>query len=134
MGEKKENGGEGHRSPYLSHAKRALYHLSYTPSKLGFQIVHINILYSLDLQKMEIEKQNPLSQATLVSSYVFVVIKMYAERFGFDCRVGLRIVDISSEKQIYGLIVSIVCVNSQARIVPCWVPLVIWDRRVYYSM
>ena len=134
MGEKKENGGEGHRSPYLSHAKRALYHLSYTPSKLSFQIVHINILYSLDLQKMEIEKQNPLSQATLVSSYVFVVIKVYAERFGFDCRVGLRIVDISSEKQIYGLIVSIVCVNSQARIVPCWVPLVIWDRRVYYSM
>ena len=29
----KENGGEGHRSPYLSHAKRALYHLSYTPSQ-----------------------------------------------------------------------------------------------------
>ena len=134
MGEKKENGGEGHRSPYLSHAKRALYHLSYTPSKLGFQIVHINILYSLDLQKMEIEKQNPLSQATLVSSYVFVVIKVYAERFGFDCRVGLRIVDISSEKQIYGLIVSAGCVNSLARIVPCWVPLVIWDLRVYYSM
>ena len=134
MGEKKENGGEGHRSPYLSHAKRALYHLSYTPSNLSFQIVYINILFSLDLQKMEIEKQNPLSQATLVSSYVFVVIKMYAERFGFDCRVGLRIVDISSEKQIYGLIVSIVCVNSLARIVPCWVPLVIWDRRVYYSM
>ena len=29
--EKKKNGGEGYRSPYLSHAKRALYHLSYTP-------------------------------------------------------------------------------------------------------
>ena len=28
---KKKIGGEGHRSPYLSHAKRALYHLSYTP-------------------------------------------------------------------------------------------------------
>ena len=27
----RKNGGEGHRSPYLSHAKRALYHLSYTP-------------------------------------------------------------------------------------------------------
>ena len=26
-------GGAGHRSPYLSHAKRALYHLSYTPRK-----------------------------------------------------------------------------------------------------
>ena len=25
-------GGAGYRSPYLSHAKRALYHLSYTPS------------------------------------------------------------------------------------------------------
>jgi hypothetical protein len=24
-------GGAGYRSPYLSHAKRALYHLSYTP-------------------------------------------------------------------------------------------------------
>lgn len=27
-----KNGGEGHRSPYLSHAKRTLYHLSYTPA------------------------------------------------------------------------------------------------------
>ena len=33
MDEKRKNGGEGHRSPYLSHAKRALYHLSYTPSR-----------------------------------------------------------------------------------------------------
>ena len=29
------NGGAGYRSPYLSHAKRALYHLSYTPWCLG---------------------------------------------------------------------------------------------------
>ena len=29
--EKEKSGGEGYRSPYLSHAKRALYHLSYTP-------------------------------------------------------------------------------------------------------
>ena len=29
--EKEKTGGEGYRSPYLSHAKRALYHLSYTP-------------------------------------------------------------------------------------------------------
>lgn len=29
---KRKVGGEGHRSPYLSHAKRALYHLSYTPN------------------------------------------------------------------------------------------------------
>ena len=27
----KKIGGAGHRSQYLSHAKRALYHLSYTP-------------------------------------------------------------------------------------------------------
>ena len=26
-----KNGGAGYRSPYFSHAKRALYHLSYTP-------------------------------------------------------------------------------------------------------
>ena len=31
--EKPRLGGAGHRSPYLSHAKRALYHLSYTPMK-----------------------------------------------------------------------------------------------------
>ena len=31
MKTKAKNGGEGYRSPYLSHAKRALYHLSYTP-------------------------------------------------------------------------------------------------------
>ena len=29
-------GGAGHRSPYLSHAKRALYHLSYTPTLTTF--------------------------------------------------------------------------------------------------
>ena len=28
-------GGAGHRSPYLSHAKRALYHLNYTPNWMG---------------------------------------------------------------------------------------------------
>ena len=28
-------GGAGHRSPYFSHAKRALYHLSYTPDTGG---------------------------------------------------------------------------------------------------
>ena len=31
---KEKSGGEGYRSPYLSHAKRALYHLSYTPFHL----------------------------------------------------------------------------------------------------
>ena len=31
MSGNRKSGGEGHRSPYLSHAKRALYHLSYTP-------------------------------------------------------------------------------------------------------
>ena len=29
---KKRHGGSGYRSRYLSHAKRALYHLSYAPS------------------------------------------------------------------------------------------------------
>ena len=33
--DKRKVGGEGHRSPYLSHAKRALYHLSYTPFPLS---------------------------------------------------------------------------------------------------
>ena len=27
----KKDGGEGYRSPYLPHAKRTLYHVSYTP-------------------------------------------------------------------------------------------------------
>ena len=30
----KENGEVGHRSPYLLHAKQALYHLSYIPGTL----------------------------------------------------------------------------------------------------
>ena len=29
--EEKKSGDGGYRSPYLSHAKRALYHLSYVP-------------------------------------------------------------------------------------------------------
>jgi hypothetical protein len=28
---KRKNGGAGNRTPCLSHAKRALYHMSYTP-------------------------------------------------------------------------------------------------------
>ena len=48
----KNYGGAGHRSPYLSHAKRALYHLSYTPSenqiryaaKLGYKKVKVMTL------------------------------------------------------------------------------------------
>ena len=35
-----KNGGEGHRSPYLSHAKRSLYHLSYTPDTFSFENTH----------------------------------------------------------------------------------------------
>ena len=35
-----KNGGAGHRSPYLSHAKRALYHLSYTPNG-SHEILHM---------------------------------------------------------------------------------------------
>ena len=30
-----KNGGAGNRTPCLSHAKRALYHMSYTPSFLS---------------------------------------------------------------------------------------------------
>ncbi len=33
---KRTSGGAGYRSPYFSHAKRALYHLSYTPYMITF--------------------------------------------------------------------------------------------------
>lgn len=33
-----KNGDAGYRSPYLSHAKRALYHLSYIPELLSLQL------------------------------------------------------------------------------------------------
>ena len=36
---KKENIGDaGYRSPYLSHAKRALYHLSYIPILFSYRL------------------------------------------------------------------------------------------------
>ena len=44
---KKKSGGEGHRSPYLSHAKRALYHLSYTPYTLILKNAYFTTRYSL---------------------------------------------------------------------------------------
>ena len=34
-------GGAGHRSPYLSHEKRALYHLSYTADEVITQLVNL---------------------------------------------------------------------------------------------
>ena len=45
----KKNGDAGYRSPYLSHAKRALYHLSYIPFVLFFTIVkiYLNIIILL---------------------------------------------------------------------------------------
>ena len=68
---------------------------------------------------MEIEKPNPISQTTLVPTFVFVVIKVYVDSFRCDFRVGLRIVDISSEKQIYGLIVTQIRRESLDRATPC---------------
>ena len=36
-----KNGVAGYRSPYLSHAKRALYHVSYDPLEKGMiQLIH----------------------------------------------------------------------------------------------
>ena len=32
--DKNKNGGAGYRSRYFSHAKRALYHLSYAPNEI----------------------------------------------------------------------------------------------------
>ena len=48
---KKTTGRVGYRSPYLSHAKRALYHVSYTPCRAGKRIClcfsDIKIIYIL---------------------------------------------------------------------------------------
>ena len=41
-GKKNELGGAGYRSRYLSHAKRALYHLSYAPC-VGEQVLQANL-------------------------------------------------------------------------------------------
>ena len=38
LNRKKKFGGAGYRSRYLSHAKRALYHLSYAPSYYVYSI------------------------------------------------------------------------------------------------
>ena len=35
-----KNGAGGYRSRYLSHAKRALYHLSYSPDDTGQHSIH----------------------------------------------------------------------------------------------
>ena len=46
--EKEKTGGEGYRSPYLSHAKRALYHLSYTPFLLILSPTTLSSTHSTD--------------------------------------------------------------------------------------
>ena len=48
---KKVNGGAGNRTPCLSHAKRALYHMSYTPD-VELSLQFYNIIY---IQKYELE-------------------------------------------------------------------------------
>ena len=45
----KKSGEEGHRSLYLAHAKRALYHLSYIPGLREIDVVRgnsKNVLFS----------------------------------------------------------------------------------------
>ena len=68
-----ENFGDaGYRSRYLSHAKRALYHLSYTPLTIngkGFDIINLDeIQYPIYLQYLEYP-MNP-QQAKLRSNIV----------------------------------------------------------------
>ena len=44
----KSCGGAGYRSRYLSHAKRALYHLSYAPNLINWATLSIHILIQLN--------------------------------------------------------------------------------------
>jgi hypothetical protein len=46
----KKIGAAGYRSRYLSHAKRALYHLSYSPVKLlSFELIKDQPVYCHDI-------------------------------------------------------------------------------------
>ena len=50
-----KNGDAGYRSPYLSHAKRALYHLSYIPVMLSAsQKYNINMKIGFATQKFDL--------------------------------------------------------------------------------
>ena len=52
----KKAGCGGHRSRYLSHAKRSLYHLSYTPSKFIFSFQKLSLQTVVTLfSKMRVE-------------------------------------------------------------------------------
>ena len=69
----KSFGGAGYRSPYLSHAKRALYHLSYTPNGIGgylkYQCVFFHFYYLTwqnTLHRPGIEPGPPAWQASIL--------------------------------------------------------------------
>ena len=58
---KNVSGGAGYRSRYLSHAKRALYHLSYAPEmKTAYRVTQYK-LCSAQCVKRILRKTNPMS-------------------------------------------------------------------------
>ncbi len=60
MGER-NSGDAGYRSPYLSHAKRALYHLSYIPRSTA-PILKAGLNYFLFILKSYAKIANPINQ------------------------------------------------------------------------
>ena len=52
MNKKNVDGGAGYRSRYLSHAKRALYHLSYAPVLYLLLILRLYILVNFFLKEV----------------------------------------------------------------------------------
>ena len=65
----KDNGEVGHRSPYLLHAKQALYHLSYIPRVLipqELSKVYLNILFFPSKNNLCLIKSRYLSLYTSI--------------------------------------------------------------------
>ena len=82
--EEKKSGDGGYRSPYLSHAKRALYHLSYVPFSASEQQISLG---HPSCVKVKLQVTLPANQ-----SYPCVVLSV--THITFDSSVG-RAVDCS---------------------------------------
>ena len=70
----KNSGAAGYRSRYLSHAKRALYHLSYSPSRLtnqNYLIVSETRLFTMKASLIEPPEIELVTIELLVAKFLF---------------------------------------------------------------
>ena len=86
----KNSGAAGYRSRYLSHAKQALYHLSYRPSRVTIQnylIVSETLLFTMEVSLIKAPETELFTIELLVAKFLFfktsIILCCFEDRLSF---------------------------------------------------